>query len=186
MDQLAVSEAAAAIVQHCRAGGSGCDGMPPYSCKAFSPRANGCDQCFFVINTADSDKCLRCQDDRSMFIFYISVLPAACMLGLGLLAWVMVRHPEMISGSLCTISIIYSHAQTFSVFVELHIRWPPTVLPLMKYLSINLFLIEIGRPECLIGEAGVDERLGGTWYLINTMKLTATTTLFLLLLISSL
>ena len=56
----------------------------------------------------------------------------------------------------------------------------------MKYLSINLFSIEIGRPECLIGEDGVDERLGGTWYLINTMKLTATTTLFLLLLISSL
>ena len=49
--------------------------------------------------------------------------------------------------------------------------------------GINIFSIEVGRPECLLG-ASIDEEMGGPFYLINMVKFTALLATFGLLLIA--
>ena len=93
--------------------------------------------------------------------------------------WLIQKYPEALRGGISTFSILYHHAQTVSIFAELHLDWPPTVLKVLEAMSINLFSIEIGRPECLIGE--VDEGLGGPFYMINMCKFIGLLAIFVLL-----
>ena len=52
----------------------------------------------------------------------------------------------------------------------------------LEAMGVNVLNIDVGRPECLIGKQGVDESLGGTWYMLSTIRLTMVAVTFLLIL----
>ena len=56
-----MGDKARAMAQHCKITG-GCEGMPPLSCDAFT--SGVCDECFFVVETLNPDRCIRCEQSR--------------------------------------------------------------------------------------------------------------------------
>ena len=102
-------------------------------------------------------------------ILVMSGMGVLVLLMFGFYAWLMINHPDTLMGGVSTFMIIYNHVQTISIFSQLQLRWPPTVLAIIEMCSINLFSIEIGRPECLIGD-NMDEESGGPFYMINMYK----------------
>ena len=86
------------------------------------------------------------------------------------------RYPEVIRGGGSTFSILFDHSQTVSIFAQLQLEWPPAVRSVLEILGVNVFSLEISRPECLLGT--VDQETGGAFYLINMVKFIALLSVF--------
>lgn len=177
----AISPTARALIEHCVNGDlprGACEGLPPYGCEAFSP--SQCEECFFVVEATNPTQCIRCDANPYGPIAFMIALPVIIMLGIGVYAWMMLKNPRLLRGSISTFTILFSHAQTINIFAQLQLPWPRSVDILLEYLGINLFSFEIGRPECLIGE-DVNSDLGGVYYMLNTGRLLAVAVAFILI-----
>ena len=161
-----IHESVVMLMQHCNQAGVRCEGLPPRSCSAFG--SERCDGCFFVVETLDPTKCLSCEPSPLKPILTMSGMVLAGLVFLAGYAWLVQRHPEMIQGGWGTFAIFLQHTQTVSIMGQLRLQWPPTILAVLEGLGFSIFSIEIGRPECLLGE--VDEGLGGPFYMISMIK----------------
>jgi hypothetical protein len=158
-----------------------CDGLPPYSCEAFS--SGQCNECFFVVDRLNPMSCVRCDASSFWRLFYIVSVPTAVLIAVAAYAYLMVRKPELLKGTITTISILFSHLQTVLICSQLQLRWPKTVSTALDVIGFDMLSIDIGRPECLIG--GVDESLGGSWFLFSAAQLFVLALLFALNLFAS-
>jgi hypothetical protein len=176
-----MSPIAAALVRQCSAGSMGCDGLPPYSCDAFS--SGQCTECFFVVDRLNPTTCVRCDSSSFWRLFYIISVPTMVLMAVAGYAYLMVRKPELLKGTITTISILFSHLQTVLICSQLQLRWPKTVSTALDVIGFDMLNIDIGRPECLIG--GVDESLGGSWFLFSAAQLGVLALLFTMILFAS-
>ena len=161
-----VHDSVVMLMHHCSQADVWCEGLPPRSCSAFgSERCNGC---FFVVETLDPTKCVSCEPSPLKPILTIIGMALAGLVFLVGYAWLVQRYPGMIQGGWSTFAIFLQHTQTVSIMCQLRLQWPPTVLAILEGLGFSLFSIEIGRPECLLGD--VDENLGGPFYMISMIK----------------
>ena len=157
-----ISVAARGLIQHCKQGSS-CSGVPPLSCEAFA--SYRCPRCFFVVETLNPDLCIKCDVNPTLPIMYMAGAGLLIVMAFAFYTWLINTYPAALRGGISTFSILYHHAQTVNIFAQLNLQWPPTVIAVIDALGINLFSIEIGRPECLIGK--VDESMVGAAYPIT-------------------
>ena len=166
------------LIQHCKGRDVRCVGVPPLSCDAFAPSGGSG---FYAVKTMNPDQCVECSDSNFMVILLMCGMGVGVILFLVGYAWLIHKFPDAMRGGIATFSIMYNHMQTLSIFAKLRLRWPPSVLALCNAMGIDIFSIELTRPECLIGN--VDEETGGPFYLINMIKFIIILTVFFMLLV---
>ena len=157
------------LISHCKQSaerGGICSGLPPRSCDAFG--SFRCSSCTFVVETMNPDRCMWCNPDKTtQYLFMIGAV-ALAVCSLLFYMWLTNYHPGALRGGVSTFIILYQHAQTVAIFEQFSTEWPPSIVTVFEIFQINLFSIEIGRPECLMGK--VDETWGGPYYLISMFK----------------
>jgi hypothetical protein len=106
-------------------------------------------------------------------------VPLGVLMLVGAYAYLMVKKPELLKGTMSTLSIVFNHLQTVLICSQLQLDWPNSVSTALTTIGFDFFSIEVGRPECFIGE--VDEEKGGPWYLFSAAQLGILALLFLLI-----
>eukprot|EP00944_MAST-04C_sp_MAST-4C-sp1_P003123 g3123.t1 len=115
------------IIQFCKKSDDNCIGIPPGGCSAFRN----------AIPSIDLEKCVSCSLPWWLIIIFILLIGAMIFLVSRELDKLVEKKPGSIGGTIASITIITSHAQTMLVIANMDLSWPIEVSNAQQVLKAS-------------------------------------------------
>ena len=114
-----------------------CSGLPPFSCTAFGGRAR--------MSISEASVCYPCDEGLGPTIALVGATIFVLLLVFLLYVVIILRYPDALRRWVSYFIILVNHTQTLSILGAIDFAWPPSVLFILRALS----LFQIESTSCL-------------------------------------
>lgn len=122
----------------CVQGEAFCSGLPPMDCSAFGDRAR--------LSIDNANECDGCTGSLTSTIVLAVSMSIIAMLGLLTFLIIIVRYPSAMRRWMSIVLIVLNHTQTLSIVSALDLKWPKSVLFILRALTI----FKVQSSSCLM------------------------------------